>query len=122
MFHIPRRPHAVQVKATRSDYAVGELLEKDLALHQLVGAIRSLATHECPNITVSLPVLNLLELLNQVIGALLETLIACGSIHVTHRREIVSGNMTGQISSRAVPTAIAFGGPWFQPGIFTQII
>ena len=69
----------VQVETARPDFSGGELLEKYLALHKVVGAIFPLGALECADVTVPLFVLHFLELLDQVISALLETGITRGA-------------------------------------------
>jgi hypothetical protein len=101
MLHVPRRPETVQIEASRPDHAVAQVDESLLS-------IDALAVKQGADISVALCVLNLFQLIHDVVGALFESGVAGGCPHQTDRREVMPCDMSGQVSSRTIPSAIAF--------------
>src|SRR5581483_11516737 len=70
---------------------------------------------------VALLVLDFLEFLDEIVRTLLEPRIAGRRPHVTHRREIMPGDVPGELAALAIPSAVTLLGFWFQPRATTQI-
>src|SRR4030095_17036221 len=92
---VPRRPETVQIEETRLDVSLayfGKLLPQSFNRAE---------------VAVAIFVLDLLHLLHDVICSLLEAWIAVRDKHQRHSRQIMPGDVTGEISAVAIPTRIA---------------
>ena len=100
---VPGRPHAVQVEAAGADVTLGNSLEDD-------GAVGPLLVGDGAQVAVATLVLDLLEFFDQVIGALLEARVAGGGIHQAHRREVMAGDMAGELLAvDGIPATVTLG-------------
>ena len=101
VLNVPGRPQAVQIEAARADHTLAQLFEALFAINPVV-------IEERPDIPITLGVLDVLKFRNHVIGALLEASIPGGGIHQANRRQVMSRDMTSELSSGAVPTAVSW--------------
>src|SRR5947207_1748036 len=91
---VPGGPEPIEIERRRANLAARERRE------------RLAPSLECAQIAIALLALHRGELANEVVCALLEAGIASGGIHRAHRREIVPGDVTGEIAPRTIPPAV----------------
>ncbi len=73
-------------------------------------AVRALLIRDGAQVAVAAFVLHFLQLLHQVVGALLESRIARGDIHQAHGGEVMAANMAGELLAvDRIPAAVALG-------------
>ncbi len=96
MQDIPRCPKPVEVEAARADVSLSH------------GFPAFPAPLQCTEIAVAVFVLDFLEFLYDIVRSLFETRISRGGPHQAYSREVMSGDVTGEISSAAVPAAVWF--------------
>ena len=90
VFHVPRRPHPVQIEVTRTKLPGGDLAEQFLSR-------RAAGISERAEVTVTVFVLNFLELGDDVIGPLFEFGPSGRGVHQADGREIMAGDVAGQL-------------------------
>src|SRR4029077_11261471 len=91
---VPRRPEAVEVEGRRSDRP----------LRQLVEGLASPGARA--EIAVAVPVLDGFQLADDIVGAFLETSIAGGGPHQADGRQVMAGDVSGQVPIVAIPSAV----------------
>jgi hypothetical protein len=94
---VPRRPEAVEVERGRADLALRQR-RKRLA-----------AAFERAQVPVAVLVLHGSKLADDVIRPLLVPRVAGREVHETDGREIVAGDMSGEVSPSTVPSGVRFG-------------
>ena len=92
--NVPGRPQTVQIEAAGANIAAGHLAHFLLAVGQRA------------QVPVPLSVLNLLKLLDDIVGPLFETDVARGRPHQAHRGQVVAGYVTREIPAATVPAAV----------------
>ncbi len=99
---VPGGPEAVQVESAGADDAAAQLLEADLAVHAVLVGLRA-------DVAVALFVLHGLQLGDEVVGALLEAVVAGRGVHQADGRQVVARDVAGELAARPVPPAVALG-------------
>ena len=111
---VPRRPQPVQIERLRADVSLADLLEDFFAAPALLAILPA-------DVAVAVLVLNLLQLRDDVIGALLEARVAGRREHVADGREVVTGDVPRKLlAARAVPPAVTFIGLGLQARLAAQ--
>src|SRR6185437_7617778 len=82
-----------------ADLTLAEILVANLASH----ALRILLGTD---VAVTLRFLNLRQLRNHIVGALFEAHVTRGCIHHADRREVVTRDVSGELTPRPIPAAV----------------
>ena len=91
---VPRRPLAVQVEGGGADLAPGEFAKGPPS------------SGESAEVAVPVGVLHLLELGDQIVGAVLESLVTGRGPHQAHRRQVVASDVAREVAAIPVPAAV----------------
>src|SRR5262249_27247537 len=92
---VPRRPEPIQIEVCRADVALRDFRE------------RFLHAGERSREAVAVLVLNGFQFADDVVGALLELRVAGRGVHQTDRREVMAGDVSGQLAAVSVPARVA---------------
>ncbi len=92
---VPGRPEPVEIERLRADDAVVQFAE------------RLASVLERAQVAVAVLVLHFLEAGHEIVGALLEPIVARGLVHEAHRGEMVARDVSGEIAAVAVPSRVA---------------
>ena len=91
---IPRRPEAIQIETAGLDLAFGQSCE------------RVTKSFQRANVSVAVFALHDFQFAHDVVGSGLEPHVAGGLVHIRHRGEVMSCDVSGEIASAPIPPCI----------------
>ena len=94
---VPGRPLSVQIECGGANFTPSQLAEGLLPSFQRA------------QVAIAVRVLDFFQLPHDVIRPLLEARVARGGPHQAHRREVMTGDVTGEVPAVPVPAAVRLG-------------
>jgi hypothetical protein len=105
---VPRRPEAVEIEAAGANVPLSDFIETFFAVGKSA------------EVTIALGILDEFEFGDDVIGAFFETRITGGGEHEAYGREVMAGDVAGEVFGVAIPAAVGFCFG-FETGAFAEI-